>query len=130
MYSSRKMFKPGTFEYVYNDKYKSKYESGDFSFMHDDMWRETLAHDYAAVTPEGWNALKRHNADNSFMFHTNGGIWEEIRAKMYDGHSGASMACSLRVMERIAKIGWDTHVREYIIKQERESARIKWYSRK
>ena len=86
------------------------YAPGDFSFMVDDMWRKTLSHDYSVISPDGWAALKRHDGNKSFM-------WDEIRSKMYGGHSGASQACSLRCMERIAKIGWDQYVKESIILQ-------------
>ena len=84
---------------------------GDFSFIKCDLWRETLTHDYASLTREGWHALKHHDSTKSFMLDTNGPIWDSIRAKMYDGHSGASMACSLRTLEQIAKSGWNDFVR-------------------
>jgi len=117
------MFTLGKFESVYNDKYASKYNPGDFSFMFDEMWRDAISHDYSVISPEGWTALKRHNINKSFMWDTNGELWDEIKSKMYGGHSGASQACSLRCMERIAKIGWDEYVKESIILQERERAR-------
>ena len=90
------------------------YNPGDFSFVSDKMWRETLTHDYGAITPEGWNALKMHDSSRSFMLHTNGGIWADIRSKMYDGHSAASESCSLRTMESIAKSGWDAFVKKCV----------------
>lgn len=84
---------------------------GDFSFISDEMWRETLAHDYATLTHVGWHALKHHDPNKSFMWDTNGAIWDSVRSKLYDGHSGASMACSLRSLEHIAKFGWDEFVK-------------------
>jgi hypothetical protein len=86
---------------------------GVFSFVKDDLWRETLEYDYACLTPEDWTLLRSHNPDDSFMWHTNGSAWDKIRSKMYDGHSGASMACSLRTMEQIAKIGWKRFVQKH-----------------
>ena len=86
---------------------------GDFSFVNDAMWREVLTHDYACVTFTEWLMLKGHDADNSFMWDTNGPAWDMLRAKLYDGHSGASMACSLRTLECIAKSGWDSFVKTY-----------------
>ncbi len=88
---------------------------GDFSFIKDEMWRETLTHDYKCITPECWEALRNHDETASFLWETHGRIWDSIRSKMYDGHSGASMALSLREMESIAKNGWD----DYVLKQKR-----------
>ena len=88
---------------------------GDFSFVTDSVWREALTHDYKCITPEGWVALKNHNLKKSFMFETHGEIWDLIRKDMWDGHSGSSMALSLREMESIAKNGWE----EYVIRQKR-----------
>jgi len=120
------MFKTGMFESVYNGKYQESYTPGDFSFMNDNLWRSTLEHDYKSIPQEGWDALKRHNPDKSFMWHTNGAFWDSIRNNMYGGHSAASQAISLRSMEQIAKSGWTEFVKSYIIKQERELAQVQY----
>lgn len=86
---------------------------GDFSFVTDDMWREVLTHDYACITDIEWRMLEGHDETKSFMWDTNGRAWDTIRAKLYDGHSAASMSCSLRTLERIAKFGWDSFVQNY-----------------
>jgi hypothetical protein len=91
------------------------YSSGDFSFIVDDMWRTVLALDYASITPAGWKALKMHDSSKSFMWDTNGGVWTDIRSKLYNGHSAASESCSLRTMESIAKKGWDVFVKDFMV---------------
>jgi hypothetical protein len=83
---------------------------GDFSFITDPLRREILTYDYACVTQEGWTALKNHDPKKSFMFETQGEIWDEMRRVMWDGHSGCSMAMSLRELESIAKKGWKKYV--------------------
>ncbi len=96
------------------------YQPGDFSFFENKLWRETLTHDYACLTREDWLALRDHDSDDSFMWDTNGAVWDSIRAKMSDDHSAASMACSLRNLERIAKFGWDSCVKHFIDSQKKE----------
>jgi len=44
------------------------------------------------------------------MWDTEGEIWTEIRAMMWNGHSGASQSLSLRELEFIAKYGWEKYV--------------------
>jgi len=85
--------------------------SGDFSIINDSM-RDILQYDYNEINsiPDAWEALKNHNQDSSFMFHTNGGVWTLIHSKMSDAHSGPSAGYSLRNMEYIAKHGWDSYV--------------------
>jgi hypothetical protein len=83
---------------------------GDFSFITFELWRDSLTHDYASLTHVGWHALKHHDKSKSFMWDTNGPVWDSIRSKMWDGHSAASMACSLRHMEHIAKYGWGDYM--------------------
>jgi hypothetical protein len=85
---------------------------GDFSFVEDKMWRETLTHDYNCLAYMDWFMLKGHDSTKSFMWDTTGPAWDHIRKKMHDDHSAASMACSFRVLERIAKIGWTGFVLE------------------
>jgi hypothetical protein len=84
---------------------------GDFSIINDFM-REILQHDYNEINkiPGAWVALKNHNPDHSFMFHTNGGVWTIIQSRLSDSHSGASAGYSLRNMEYIAKHGWEQYV--------------------
>ena len=81
---------------------------GDFSFVEDKLFRETYEYDYKVISRlELWSNLKNHNPNEPFMFSS----WENL--KLYPGHSGASYACSLRCMERIAKNGWENFVKDY-----------------
>jgi hypothetical protein len=86
---------------------------GDFSFLDEPLFIDVLQYDYNQINniPGAWSALKNHDTNKSFMFHTNGYIWDIIRSKMSDSHSGASSAVSLRNMEYIAKHGWDKYVK-------------------
>ena len=93
-----------------------KYVPGDFSFINDEMMKDALVYDYNIISemvPGAWNALKNHDSNQSFMFHTNGEIWSKIRSLMWNGHSGASASLCLRNMEYIAKNGWDAFVEYY-----------------
>ena len=98
---------------------------GDFSFVTDSMWREVLTHDYKCITPECWEALRKHDITASFMWETHGRIWDLIRKDMWDGHSGSSMALSLREMESIAKNGWD----DYVLKKKRAQSDLEQHQR-
>ena len=91
----------------------SKPIPGDFSFIKDECFIEALTHDYNCMTEDDWKALMNHNPNASFLWDTNGPMWDKIKEKMWDGHSGASMAISLRQMESIAKNGWGKYVNSY-----------------
>ena len=104
------------------------YQPGDFSFVEDALWRKTLTHDYACLAREDWLALRDHDADDSFILETNGVVWDSIRAKMSDDHSGASMALSLRNLERIAKFGWDAFVKKFTDSQKKAEAAERFQS--
>jgi hypothetical protein len=79
---------------------------------------------YEAITVTGsWGAMKNFNGE-SFMFYSgksetsNFPLNEPFIANIMnamewrDRHSGASFGCTLRVMEFIAKNGWDAYVAE------------------
>jgi len=89
------------------------FAKGDFSFVDDKLMREMLTYDFNAINKIGekaWDALMNHNSDMSFMYHTRGTIWDEIRDNLYPGHSGASYGVSMRIFEKIAKYGWENFV--------------------
>ena len=85
---------------------------GDFSFVTESMDREWLTHDFQVVEkmPGAWEMLRDHDPDQNFLWETQSLFWDILKESMWWGHSGASMAISLRNMERIAKIGWDAYV--------------------
>jgi len=87
------------------------YELGDFSFIRDELWCNTLTEDFAIINNKNlWNALKKHDGNKPFMFDTNWNI------QLSNAHSGASHALSLRTFEYIAKNGWNSYVNNYISK--------------
>jgi hypothetical protein len=89
---------------------------GNFKLIPISDWeREMLEDAYQAVTKaKRWDFLRRTDVPgpNGFMLSD----WpqmKEIDSFMeYQGHSGASYGCTMRVMEAIAKRGWDVWVRE------------------
>lgn len=90
--------------------------SPDFSFMNSN--RE-LVSGYAVVhRNEAWNLLKNFN-ENSFMFCKDPKIvklLEKVNHE-YQGHSGASLACTMRILEFIAKNGYSVFKQIYLSKK-------------
>ena len=86
--------------------------AGDFSFM-DHYMKHVLEFDYRAVSniPGAWEALRAHDPDRSFVFETNGPIWDSIKSNLSNSHSSSSLGISLRNMEYIAKHGWEEYVK-------------------
>jgi hypothetical protein len=85
------------------------YKPGDFSFYRDVEFREALEFDFNVIQTIGlWPRLKNHNSESSLMFSNlfNGYSW-------WGGHSGASFGCSIRIMENIAKNGWESYLNNY-----------------
>ena len=94
----------------------------DFGFLTDSSTREMIESAYKAIDRvEGWYLL-RNFRDESFMF-TNDLRINDLMTKVSDeysgGHSGASMGCTMRHMEYIAKNGF-TNYRDYIMESSRE----------
>ena len=88
---------------------------GDFSFIDDPLFRESLTYDFNAINEigeEAWEAFMNHDPDHSFMYNTHGPIWDKIQKNVYPGHSGASYGISMRIFEKIAKYGWEQFVLE------------------
>jgi hypothetical protein len=71
------------------------------------------AYDAATVT-ESWDNFRTFS-EQSFMFSRSPWLNNVQNAmKLLDQHSGSSYGFVMRVMEHIAKHGWDTYAREYI----------------
>ena len=71
-----------------------------------------LADAYAALTKTDlWDYMKKPSTPgkDGFMFCTDAELVILSRAMKYSGHSGASYAWTMRVMESIAKNGMDGH---------------------
>lgn len=80
-----------------------------FEFISDKSDRMMLESAYNVVSVlEMWNFLKTFEpGDNGFLFTKNESA-SEIMNKLcddYPGHSGASLACTMRTMQFIAKNG-------------------------
>jgi len=88
---------------------------GDFSMIRDEMTRMTYEDMYAAITKaEAWADMKKEPTGAGFMFSSDSHI-SRIHAKLIDrvGHSGASMACTMRAMQHLAQVGWSTFIAPY-----------------
>jgi hypothetical protein len=57
-----------------------------------------------------WEWLRTYSPekDKGFMFSEHPNLTSINKAMKFDGHSGASYAITMRVMESIAKNGWET----------------------
>ena len=86
---------------------------GDFSFLADKSERFMLEDAFKAVeaTPGGWDFLRTQSppAGQGYMFWQHPTL-KAIGDRLYDGHSGASYALTMRTMESIAKDGWNAWV--------------------
>lgn len=91
---------------------------GDFSFVTDAMEREMLADMYCAVTKaEAWDEMKADPGDGGFMFSRSAqALNARVTAALADPgvHSGASFGFCMRVMQKIARDGWDAYVQARI----------------
>ena len=88
---------------------------GDFSFIKEQNQRDILTHDFQVINsiPGAWTALLLHDSEKSFLWDTQGELWNMIKNKMHPGHSAATIALSLRELEYIAKRGWEEYIKEY-----------------
>ena len=85
------------------------YNHGDFSFIKNDLERETLEHDFNVISQkELWEYFKNHDSSKPFFLDIN-----LINYNWYPGHSSCSHALSMRKMEYITKYGWDKFVDTY-----------------
>ena len=97
---------------------------GDFNGLNLPKWqRGMIESGFKAIqsVDGGWEYLKTYDppADQGFMFSEPIGLRKQIDAeieKRYGGHSGASYGMTMRVLERIAKEGWDTWAKEKLPK--------------
>ncbi len=90
-----------------------------------DRWEASMLKDiYDAVTSANcWDAMKQ-SAVESFMFH--GPAWvNQVHAhmKLLDQHSGSSYGITMRIVESIAKKGWEAYVNGRVAYYEERLAR-------
>ena len=86
---------------------------GDFSFLADKEIQRMLTDAYKAIEmAEGWDYMKTDPGENGYMF-TRSDMLTKIGSKMtYGDHSGSSYGWTMRMMQRLARIGWETFVLE------------------
>ncbi len=95
---------------------------GDFNGLNLPEWdREMIESGFQAVSSVegGWDFLSTYNppANQGFMFSTPPPMMEKINDAVndrYGGHSGASYGCTMRVLQYIAREGWDTYARDML----------------
>lgn len=95
---------------------------GNFDALNLPKWdREMIQSGFEAVesVEGGWEFLRTYTppADQGFMFSLPTGKRKEIDeaiSNRYGGHSGATYGCTMRVLERIAKDGWDAYARKML----------------
>lgn len=98
------------------NKMSNVIQTGDFSALKLDEWDRTMVEDaYKAVTlANRWDFLRRPDVPGKGGFMLSD--WPQMKDidlhMKYEGHSGASYGWTMRVIERIAKGGWDAYVAE------------------
>lgn len=89
---------------------------GDFSCIRDQMTRTAYEDMYAAITKaDAWSDMSKEPSGGGFMFSSDPHIGR-IHAALNDrvGHSGASMGCTMRAMQHLARVGWPTFIAPYV----------------
>lgn len=101
---------------IYTEKAMNNFIEGNFDYIpyYD---REVYANAWKAVTvTETWEFVKNYDV-GSFMLSTDPRV-HMIASKMvelgYDGHSGSSFGCIMRVMQYIAKYDEQKFMSKYI----------------
>lgn len=97
---------------------------GNFDELNLPTWdREMIQSGFEAVNSVdgGWDFLKNYEPpqDQGFMFSKPPPKQEEIDAaieKRYGGHSGSSYGMTMRILQYIAKNGWDTYAKDVLNK--------------
>ena len=91
------------------------YKPGDFSFVEDVATREMFDDAYMAIDAVwgGWEFMERDPGEGGFMYSSDPYSAAIQKNMKYDGHSGASYGWTMRVMQKIARVGWERFVTEY-----------------
>jgi len=101
---------------------------GDFSFISDNRTRDALQSAFTVCEriPGAWNLLLPEPPSGSFAFDNRqemNSLTNEIDSAYSAGHSGGSMAFTLRNMQGIARLGWDQWVQTSINQQAAAASR-------
>jgi hypothetical protein len=94
---------------------KMTYKPGDFSFVEDSSVRIMFDDAYRAIDAVwgGWEFMERNPGEGGFMYSSDPYSAEIQKNMKYDGHSGASYGWTMRVMQKIARVGWERFVAEF-----------------
>jgi hypothetical protein len=95
---------------------------GDFNGLNLPKWdREMIESGFKAVSSVegGWDFLKSYSPpkDQGFMFSASVGKRKEIDDAIdreYGGHSGGSYGQTMRILEFIAKQGWEAYAKKML----------------
>ena len=88
---------------------------GDFSFLKNAWTEEMLADAYQAITSTNmWDFMRSEEPpkEGGYAWWNHPNLTKINAAMKYEGHSGASHAITLRMMQSLSKIGWDAWVNE------------------
>jgi hypothetical protein len=93
---------------------------GNFDGLNLPEWdREMIQSGFEAVesVDGGWEYLRTYEPpeDKGFMFSRPPPKGQEIEDAVlhrYSGHSGSSFGCTMRVLQLIARIGWDAYAKD------------------
>ena len=86
---------------------------GDFSFLTDKETQSMLDDAYRAIEmAEGWDYMKTDPGEGGYMFSQSDMLTKISSNMTYSGHSGSSYGWTMRMMQRLARIGWETFVLE------------------
>jgi hypothetical protein len=83
----------------------------DFEIVYSEFESMMLRDAYKAISKCNlWEWIRTYSPekDKGFMFSEHPNLDRINKAMEFDGHSGASYAITMRVMESIAKNGWET----------------------
>lgn len=94
-----------------------EYKEGDFSFIEESNWRETLSSMYMAISQLNlWSFLNEEPPLNTgYMFWKHDAIDQIMNHPLVDqcGHSSASFGVSMRIMKYIKTYGWTAYINHY-----------------
>ena len=100
------------------------YAAPDFSFICDRMMRTMYSEMFIAIEKAGaWAEMREDPGPGGFMF-SGAPVIAKISAHLEDsvGHSGGSFGFTMRSMQHLARVGWDTWSAEIKAAEEKRLA--------
>jgi hypothetical protein len=93
----------------------SSYKPGDFSFVENKLHRYMLHDTYTALdTTKLWDFIKDVPINSPDYLEKNPEILELFLTMKYKAHSIDTFGVVLRNMRKIAEVGWDAYVAEWL----------------